>query len=166
MARTSSLRPTFHTRPPPPSQPTNVKLTDEEISHLEDHISKAFGWKLKPFQVAGIHAQLERRDLFIQASTGAGKTAIAAGPHLWPGSAGKTTIMVSPLLSLEEEMVRVRYLSIALCFDIDFARIQVQTFQREFKLKAVAVNSKNGACSPLVLKVCHLLPVQSHLLFS
>ncbi|KAI0763973.1 P-loop containing nucleoside triphosphate hydrolase protein [Trametes elegans] len=94
----------------------------------------AYGWDEHPkaFQLAGVKAQLEGMDLVIQASTGAGKTAIAAGPHLWPSSKGKTTIMVCPLLSLEDEMVRT--------FDLDFG------------LRAVAVNSKNGACSPLVIK--------------
>lgn len=78
---------------------------------------------------------LEGRDLIIQAPTGSGnfKTAIAAGPHLWPSSRGKITIIVSPLLALEEEMV--------------------QTFKKQFKLDAVAIYGRNGSYTPEVAKV-------------
>lgn len=95
----------------------------------------AYGWTddPRPFQLAGVQAQLEGTDLIIQAPTGSGKTAVAAGPHLWPSSKGKITIMVSPLLALEEEMV--------------------QTFQTQFKLKAVAIHGRNGGCTPDVAKV-------------
>ncbi|EMD42076.1 hypothetical protein CERSUDRAFT_62036 [Gelatoporia subvermispora B] len=81
--------------------------------------------------MAGIKAQLEGSDAIIQAATGSGKTAIAAGPHLWDGVKGRITIMVCPLLALEEEMVN--------------------TFRDEFGLSVVALNSTNGACSPLVI---------------
>ncbi|KAH9914216.1 P-loop containing nucleoside triphosphate hydrolase protein [Fomitopsis serialis] len=84
-----------------------------------------FRWSSEPrfFQIEGVKAQIEGVDAIIQAPTGSGKTAIAAGPHLWPGNAGKTTIMVCPLLALEEEMV--------------------ETFKTEFGLTAVAVNGQN-----------------------
>ncbi|KAJ6573646.1 hypothetical protein B0H10DRAFT_2237000 [Mycena sp. CBHHK59/15] len=62
----------------------------------------------------------------------AGKTGIAAGPHLLPSSKGKVTLMVSPLLSLHEE--------------------QVTTFQEEFGLKAIAINSAHGGCTKELLK--------------
>lgn len=67
----------------------------------------AYGWDEGPrsFQLAGVQAQLEGRDITIQAPTGAGKTAIAAGPHLSPMSEGKLTIVVSPLMALQDEMV-------------------------------------------------------------
>ena len=61
----------------------------------------------RPFQVEGTKAQLEGCDMIIQAPTGSGKTAVAAGPHVWETSKGKVTIMVSPLLALEDEMVRI-----------------------------------------------------------
>ncbi|KZT69352.1 P-loop containing nucleoside triphosphate hydrolase protein, partial [Daedalea quercina L-15889] len=93
----------------------------------------AYGWKPRPFQVAGIQAQIEGVDTIVQAPTGAGKTAVVAGAHLWPHGATKVTIMVSPLLSLEDEMVR--------------------TFKEKYGLDAVAVNSQNGACSPRVVSV-------------
>lgn len=68
---------------------------------------EAFKWDSDPkdFQLEGVKAQLEGQDIIIQAPTGSGKTALAAGPHVWPGNEKKFTIMVCPLLSLEEEMV-------------------------------------------------------------
>ncbi|KAF7338756.1 ATP-dependent DNA helicase Q-like 3 [Mycena sanguinolenta] len=67
------------------------------------------------------------KNVILHAATGSGKTGIAAGPHLLPSSAGKVTLMVSPLLSLQAE--------------------QVSTFENEFKLKATAINSSNGGCT-------------------
>lgn len=66
-----------------------------------------YGWPSdpRPFQLEGVRAQIEGTDMIIQASTGAGKTAIAAGPYLWHTTKGKITIMVCPLLALEDEMV-------------------------------------------------------------
>lgn len=80
-------------------------LTDNDLNNLSHCVKKACGYNLCLFQTAGIRAQLEGRDIIIQASTGSGKTLIAAGPHFWPGSEGKITIMVSPLMVLEDEMV-------------------------------------------------------------
>ncbi|KAI0349083.1 P-loop containing nucleoside triphosphate hydrolase protein [Trametes cingulata] len=95
---------------------------------------EAFRWDADPkdFQLAAVQAQIEGVDMIVQAPTGSGKTALAAGPHLWPGNENKFTLMVCPLLSLEEEMVH--------------------TFDTEFGLKAIALNSSNGACSPLVIR--------------
>lgn len=64
-------------------------------------------WKAgaKPFQLACMGAQVLGRDVLLHAATGAGKTGIAAGPHLLPSSKGKVTLVVSPLLSLHEEQV-------------------------------------------------------------
>ncbi|KAH9853976.1 P-loop containing nucleoside triphosphate hydrolase protein [Lenzites betulinus] len=132
MARSAAQ---FRRRQPKAAGPQRrSKLTGEDLELLAYKMRAAYKWQSdpKPFQLAGVQAQLEGVDVVIQASTGAGKTAIAAGPYLWPSSAGKSTIMVCPLLSLEEEMV--------------------QTFDLEFGLKAVAVNSKNGACSPSTIK--------------
>lgn len=70
---------------------------------------EVFHWDNDPkdFQLAAVQAQIEGVDMIVQAPTGSGKTALAAGPHVWPGNEGKFTIMVCPLLSLEEEMVRL-----------------------------------------------------------
>ncbi|KAH9887685.1 P-loop containing nucleoside triphosphate hydrolase protein [Cubamyces lactineus] len=93
-----------------------------------------FKWDKEPrlFQLEGVRAQLEGVDMIVQAPTGAGKTAVAAGPHVWPSSRGKTTIMVCPLLALEEEMV--------------------ETFKTDFGLRAVAVNSATSTCTDTVVK--------------
>ncbi|TFY59898.1 hypothetical protein EVJ58_g5478 [Rhodofomes roseus] len=105
---------------------TRRRLTAEEVEHLSTLMQDRFRWPDKPrfFQVEGVKAQIEGIDAIIQAPTGSGKTAIAAGPHLWPGNEGMTTIMVCPLLALEEEMVT--------------------TFKTEFGLTAVAINGQNG----------------------
>ncbi|KAH9842930.1 P-loop containing nucleoside triphosphate hydrolase protein [Rhodofomes roseus] len=107
-------------------------LSQEDVSTLSKLVQDNYGWAPQSFQLTGIQSQLEGVDAMIQAPTGAGKTAIVAGAHLWPHDEPKVTIMVSPLLSLEDEMVK--------------------TFKDQFNLDAVAVNSQNGACSPLVLQ--------------
>ena len=84
------------------------RLTGEDIRTLATKMRLAYRWEFDPqlFQLEAVKAQLEGVDMIVQAPTGAGKTAIAAGPHVWPGSVKRFTIMVCPLLLLEEEMVR------------------------------------------------------------
>jgi superfamily II DNA helicase RecQ len=53
-----------------------------------------------------MESQVLGQDTVLHASTGAGKTGVAAGPHLLPSSKGKVTLVISPLLSLHEEQVR------------------------------------------------------------
>ncbi|EJF59224.1 P-loop containing nucleoside triphosphate hydrolase protein, partial [Dichomitus squalens LYAD-421 SS1] len=103
----------------------------------------AYRWDADPkaFQLRAVQAQLEGTDMVAQAPTGAGKTALAAGPHLWPGNEKKFTIMVCPLLTLEEEMC--------------------ETFVTDFGLQAVALNSKNEACSPS-LTSCSIKDILSY----
>ncbi|KAF8174075.1 P-loop containing nucleoside triphosphate hydrolase protein [Pholiota molesta] len=104
---------------------------EKELEQLPGLIKHKFKkWKngARDFQLACMRAQVLRRDVLLQAATGSGKTGIAAGPHLLPSSKGKVTLLVSPLLALEEE--------------------QVTTFKTEFGLKAIAINSENGGCSP------------------
>ncbi|KAH7917338.1 P-loop containing nucleoside triphosphate hydrolase protein [Leucogyrophana mollusca] len=110
----------------PDGVPTRQTLNDEELQGLGDKL------KEQEFQMRAILAQLQRKDVLVHAGTGAGKTAIAAGPHVHPSSKGKVTIMVSPLLALHDE--------------------QVETFRTEFKLASVAVNSSHGGCSKEVLE--------------
>lgn len=71
-------------------------------------MSTQFGWDegtIKPFQLAGVKAQLEGIDTVIQAPTGAGKTVIAAGPHSSPRASGMITLISVPLVQLAEDMV-------------------------------------------------------------
>ncbi|KAJ7193305.1 P-loop containing nucleoside triphosphate hydrolase protein [Mycena pura] len=83
-------------------------------------------------QLECMGSQVLGRDTILHAATGAGKTGIAAGPHLLPSSKGKVTLMVSPLLSLHEE--------------------QADTFQKEFGLKAIAINSAHGGCTKEIVR--------------
>ncbi|KAH9940489.1 P-loop containing nucleoside triphosphate hydrolase protein [Epithele typhae] len=105
------------------------RLTEDDITELKAHMRESFKWDSDPrdFQLKAVVAQIEGVDMIVQAPTGAGKTALAAGPHVWPAFANKVTLMVSPLMALEEEMV--------------------DTFRDDFGLKAVTLHSKNGGCS-------------------
>lgn len=84
------------------------QLTPVDIQSLASKLRSQFNWDNdpRPFQLDAIKAQLEGTDIIIQAPTGSGKTAIAAGPHVWyTADQKKISIMVCPLLALEEEMV-------------------------------------------------------------
>ncbi len=83
------------------------RLTPAKLKDLALKMRNKFKWgdDPRPFQLQAVQYQLEAIDTIIQAPTGSGKTAIAAGPHVWLSSHGKISIMVSPLLALEEEMV-------------------------------------------------------------
>ncbi|KAI0806299.1 P-loop containing nucleoside triphosphate hydrolase protein [Irpex lacteus] len=125
----------LHKTRPTVSRNTST-LSDEEVAELIKTVSTRYGWDndqaIRPFQLAGIRAQLEGVDMLLQAPTGAGKTVIAAGPHASPRSKGMITLLSVPLIQLAEDMVT--------------------TFREEFKLNAVAIHSGNGALSPLVIK--------------
>lgn len=137
------LRPPLTTpkkpRPGTASQDTSDNLFNkirQEINLLPELIKSSYtswGHGAKEFQLQGICAQLEKTDVLIHAAMGSGKTGIAAAPHLLPSSKGKITIMVSPLLALQDE--------------------QVQTFKDEFNLCAIAINSNNSGCSSTILDV-------------
>ncbi len=141
---------TTHRRSAGPSS-ERPRLSTDDKEALKAKFAEKFKIAAKPFQLKAIEAQIEGIDMIVQAPTGSGKTAIAAGPHLWPGNEDKFTIMVCPLLSLEEEMVN-RACTVLSC-TLNRAH-QVETFDLDYGLRAVTLNSKNGACSPLVLKVC------------
>ncbi len=57
--------------------------------------------------MTAIEAQLtgKCKDVLVHAATGFGETAIAAGPHVHEKSKGRFTLMVSPLISLQEDQV-------------------------------------------------------------
>lgn len=92
--------------PSPENVPTIVRkpITNADLQSLKTLIKATYGWEPQDFQLEGIRAQLEGIDIIIQAPTGAGKTAIAAGPHLILKG---VTIIATPLIVLAEEMVSV-----------------------------------------------------------
>ncbi|KAJ3523707.1 hypothetical protein NMY22_g11325 [Coprinellus aureogranulatus] len=112
---------------------TFVPPQDEDLQDFGENFKKKAGFELKPFQLAAAKYQLQRRDVVVHAGTGSGKTAIVAAPHCHPSAEGMLTILVSPLLALQNE--------------------QVVTFGTDYKLKAIAVNSSHGGCSAEVLAV-------------
>ncbi|KAK0437644.1 P-loop containing nucleoside triphosphate hydrolase protein [Armillaria borealis] len=98
-------------------------------------MDEQFGWAgagARSYQVDASAAQLKMQDVLVNAGTGLGKTAVAAGPHTHPSSEGKVTLMISPLIALHDE--------------------QVDSFRSEYKLRATAVNSSNGGCKPEILR--------------
>ncbi|KAH9910453.1 P-loop containing nucleoside triphosphate hydrolase protein, partial [Epithele typhae] len=112
-------------------------LSSEDIQLLREMLRNKFRWPNDPkdFQVNAIRAQLEGVDIIVQAPTGAGKTAIAAGPHVWPSFERRATLMICPLLTLEDEMTR--------------------TFKTDYGLSAIAINGENKAChDPKIIKAC------------
>jgi replicative superfamily II helicase len=122
---------------------SSARLTDEqreaiqkEVERLPELVKANFKtWTngAQLFQLTCMGAQALGQDVVLHAATGAGKTGIAAGPHLLPSNQGKVTLVVSPLLSLHEE--------------------QVTTFQEEFHLKAMSINSASGGCKKETLTV-------------
>jgi superfamily II DNA helicase RecQ len=95
--------------PPRPQNTPNARkpLTKAELVGLQDHMLAKFQCKhlARQFQMDGIEAQLQMRDVLVHAGTGMGKTTIAAGPHAHPTSVGKVTLMISPLIALHDEQV-------------------------------------------------------------
>jgi superfamily II helicase len=80
----------------------------KELETLPDLIKEKFTkWTngAHPFQMECMKAQVLQEDILLHAATGAGKTGIAAGPHLLPSSKGKVTLFVSPLLALHDQQV-------------------------------------------------------------
>ncbi|TFY77268.1 hypothetical protein EWM64_g6747 [Hericium alpestre] len=114
------------------------KLSADEIEKIRTLMKEQLGGREpRVFQLDLVQAQEERRDVLCQAATGQGKTAVAAGPYVLEKNAGRVTIMVSPLIGLQNEMA--------------------DTFRTEFKLSAVAVNSSmDGGCSSeLMTEIVH-----------
>ncbi|TFK58862.1 P-loop containing nucleoside triphosphate hydrolase protein [Pluteus cervinus] len=117
--------------------PPRLKLTRKDLNGLEKEIQEQFSWAEPPrtFQYEAIQAQLLRKDVLVHAGTGSGKTAIAAGPHVHAQSKGMVTILVSPLIALQDE--------------------HAESMIKEHKLTAVAVNSTNGGCShEMMNRIC------------
>lgn len=99
-------RPTSDKRPRK-AQYIRKNLGHKDVEGLARKIAEKWEWTtdLNFFQVQAIEAQLLGKDGVVHARTGSGKTAIAAGPHVHEKSKGKVTIMVSPLIALQNEQV-------------------------------------------------------------
>lgn len=131
-------------------------MTFEELEELCVLMREQFGGKEpRQFQMDLVQAQEERRDALCQAATGQGKTAVAAGPYVLKRNEGMVTLMVSPLIGLQEEMVSL--LAYHAFAAPDHGRTQVTTFRDEYKLPAVAVNSAGDGCTPQLMRVQHML---------
>jgi hypothetical protein len=90
--------------------PEQMDAIQKELELLPDLIRTHYTkWTngAKDFQLECMGAQKLGKEVLLHAATGAGKTGITAGPHLLPSSKGKVTLMVSPLLSLHDEQVRI-----------------------------------------------------------
>ncbi|KAF8869269.1 P-loop containing nucleoside triphosphate hydrolase protein [Infundibulicybe gibba] len=127
----------LHSQEAATRRPIQQRITSKDLDGFSIKIQEQFGWTGPPhtFQYIAIEAQLFRKDVLVHAGTGSGKTAIAAGPHVHWKSRGKVTLLVSPLIALQEE--------------------QVETFKTEFKLTAIAVNSSHGGCTTsLMNEIC------------
>lgn len=79
----------------------------KELEGLKEKIQQRWGWMhpLCEEQMTAIEAQLQCKDMLVHAATGFGKTAIAAGPHVHEKCQGHITLMVSPLIALQEDQV-------------------------------------------------------------
>lgn len=87
--------------------PSRKKLTPEEYVQLCDAMREMLGGREpRDFQLEMVRAQEEGEDALCHAATGSGKTAIAAGPYALSKNVGRVTFMVSPLIGLQNEMVR------------------------------------------------------------
>lgn len=97
-------------------------MTADEANALQELMKmQAAGKVPRDFQLKMVQAQEERRDAMCQAATGMGKTWIAAGPYAKPENQHRVTLMVSPLIALQNEQVRV---PIIICLVVtDFLRV-------------------------------------------
>jgi superfamily II DNA helicase RecQ len=80
-------------------------LTAEDLKDLPSIIKEKLGYPPRKFQRDTIKWQLKRKDILIHAATGMGKTLVAAAPHYHPAAEGMVTLMVSPLIALQNEQV-------------------------------------------------------------
>jgi superfamily II RNA helicase len=88
------------------------KMSSEQISQLREAMQNMLGGREpRDFQIEMVQAQEEGQDALCHAATGSGKTAIAAGPYALAKNQGRITFMVSPLIGLQNEMVRGSLLS-------------------------------------------------------
>ncbi|KDN49102.1 hypothetical protein RSAG8_02455, partial [Rhizoctonia solani AG-8 WAC10335] len=96
-------------------------------------MAQQFGWdKAQTFQIDGTLLQLMHRDTIIHVGTGRGKTAVVAGPYVLDENRHKLTIFISPLMTLQSEMVF--------------------TFEKKYRVSAAVINSSIGATLTQIIK--------------
>ncbi|EJD46861.1 P-loop containing nucleoside triphosphate hydrolase protein [Auricularia subglabra TFB-10046 SS5] len=115
--------------------PHFLPISAQDKQHFGAKMKESFAWEHepRPMQVKAGLAQLDGQDVIVHAPTGMGKTAIVAAPHALPQNKGRVTLLVSPLIALQEEMVA--------------------TFRDEYKLAAIAVNSTRRKSLGATMKV-------------
>ncbi|KAK0467467.1 hypothetical protein IW261DRAFT_1426565 [Armillaria novae-zelandiae] len=119
--------------------PNQKPLSAGDLLGLREKIHHCWGWtdqSLHDKQMEAIEAQLQCKDVLIHTLMGFGKTVVAAGPHMHEKMQGCVTLMISPLIALQEE--------------------QVQSFIEDYKLTATAVNSNHGGCTADTMKFCKM----------
>ncbi|KXN92078.1 ATP-dependent DNA helicase hus2/rqh1 [Leucoagaricus sp. SymC.cos] len=129
------MKPTIDPDHKQTSQSKQKWLKKKDLNDLEALLCKQFGFIPHIFQVKAISAQLLGEDVLLHAGTGSGKTVFAAGPHMHKKMERCVSFVCSPLIALEEE--------------------QVNTFEKKFGLKAVAVNSDPEGCTyDIMQQIC------------
>lgn len=86
----------------------------QEYADLGEVISRKFGVEsARPFQIDGVLYQAMGCDAILHAGTGLGKTLVATTVHAIdkPMFKDRVTIMVSPLIALQSDMVSMHILS-------------------------------------------------------
>lgn len=88
------------------SQKTIRSHGQVQLEYITTSLSQMLqGRTPRQFQIDLTVAQEEGKDCICQASTGMGKTVVAAAPHALAHNTGRVTLMISPLIALQEEMV-------------------------------------------------------------
>ena len=140
--RVAAANSAIHARP-------REEMSAEALGQLRNLMRDLLdGKEPRDFQLDLVQAQVEGRDTVCQAATGMGKTAVAAGPYVLPQNSDRTTLMISPLIGLQNEMVS-RFPSFS---HVDVAwtnvlTLQVKTFRDEFKMDTLAINSAHETSS-------------------
>lgn len=128
-------------------------ITSNDVQELSTLIQSRCKWPsgLRDFQLQALASLGTGRDVIVHAGTGCGKTAIFAGLHLLPDTAGMFSLLISPLIALQNEQVRVLFAPNSLFITKTH---QVKTFDTDFGLKAIAINSSQDGCTDDALAVC------------
>ncbi|KAI5884996.1 P-loop containing nucleoside triphosphate hydrolase protein [Schizophyllum commune H4-8] len=115
--------------------PTHGPMTQTQLAELRERIrdQQLHGLDPRDFQLRLAQAQEEGQDAVCQAPTGSGKTLVASAPYVLEKNAGRTTLMVSPLIALMNEMV------------IPLMRLQAKSFEKDYGVSATALNSSKSS---------------------